>query len=31
MMPYEMVTHAMLKDVFAGNKKLMKLKDVIFI
>jgi len=31
MMPYEMVTHAMLKDIFAGDKKLLKLKDVQFI
>ena len=31
MMPYEMITHAMLKDIFAGNKKLMKINDVKFI
>ena len=26
-----MITHAMLKDIFAGNKKLLKLKEVLFI
>ena len=31
MMPYEMVTHDMLKDIFAGTKKLFKLKEVKFI
>ena len=30
-MPYEMCTHALIKDVFAGSKKLLKLKDVKFI
>ena len=30
-MPYEMCTHALIKDVFAGTKKLLKLSNVKFI
>lgn len=31
MMPYDMCTKDVLKDIFAGNKGLMRLKDVNFI
>ena len=30
-MPYDMLTKDMLKDILAGGKKLLKLKDVDFI